>query len=82
MRRMEIDGQIPEQLNIADWFLGDRLREGREAQNAGVVLLIADLVKTLNPGNQRMGSFTKWAHDLKNRPEVKIRGCPRRTGSF
>lgn len=23
------DWQIPEQLNIADWFLGDRLREGR-----------------------------------------------------
>jgi len=33
VRRMMIDkdddGQIPEQLNIADWFLGDRLHEGR-----------------------------------------------------
>ena len=29
MPRMNTDGGIPEQLNIADWFLGDRLREGR-----------------------------------------------------
>jgi len=58
----------------ASYRLEDRLRECREAQNGEVVLLIADLVKILNPGNQRMGSFTKWAHDQKNRPEVKIRG--------
>ena len=58
----------------ASYRLENRLRDGREAQNGDIVLLLADLIKTLNPGNQRMGSFTKWAHDQKNRPEVKIRG--------
>jgi hypothetical protein len=58
----------------ASYRLEDRLRECREAQNGEVVLLIADLVKILNPGNQRLGSYTKWAHDQKNRPEVKISG--------
>ncbi len=58
----------------ASYRLENRLRDGRDAQHSEMVLLLADLIKTLNPGNQRMGSFTKWAHDQKNRPEVKIRG--------
>jgi hypothetical protein len=58
----------------ASYRLEDRLRECREAQNADSVLLMCDLIKMLNPGNERLGSFTKWAHDLKNRPEVIIRG--------
>ncbi len=58
----------------ASYRLEDRLREVREAQNGELVLLMADLIKTLNPDNKRMESYTKWAHDVKNRPEVKITG--------
>ncbi len=58
----------------ASYRLEDRLREVRAAQNGDLVLLMADLVKMLNPENKRLESYTKWAFDLKNRPEVKIRG--------
>jgi hypothetical protein len=58
----------------ASYRIESHLRPAREAQNPDMALLLADLVTTLNPDNQRTDSFTKWAHDMKNRPEVKITG--------
>lgn len=74
MKRFRSNPDATRGFRRASYRLEDRIREGREAQNGEVVLLFAGIIKTLNPENQRMGSFTKWAHDLKNRPEVKITG--------
>jgi hypothetical protein len=58
----------------ASYRIEEHLRPAREAQNPDMALLLANLVTTLNPDNQRTDSFTKWANDMKNRPEVKITG--------
>ena len=54
--------------------LEDDLRIAREAQNAGLVLMLCDLVRYFEPKNARLPRFEKWASMVKNRPVVTIRG--------
>lgn len=54
--------------------LEDVLVQARDAQNGLAVLLICDLIRTVEPGNSRVARYEEWANIEKNRPVVMLRG--------
>jgi hypothetical protein len=56
------------------YTIEDRAREARDAQRIPLVLLLCDVLETLDPANDRARRYREWAEVYNNRPRLEITG--------